>query len=162
MITTEPEPAAASGGDADAWFTAGRFAAVLAAFIGVTFPGVLLGRDTFIFRDFGLFGYPLAYYQRECFWRGELPLWNPLNFCGLPFLAQWNTLTLYPPALFYLVFPLSWSLGVFNLENLFMAGLGMYFLARSWTGNQLAASVAGFLFAFNGLTWHSLMWPNDI
>ena len=33
----------------------------------------------------------------------------------------------------------------------------MYFLAQRWTGNRLAASVAGMVFAFNGLTWHSLM-----
>lgn len=156
----EPENATAS--KADGWFTPGRFAALLAGFIAVTFSGILFGQETFFYRDFGLFGYPLASYHRECFWRGEVPLWNPLNCCGLPFLAQWNTLTLYPPSLFYLVFPLSWSLGVFNLAHLFWAGLGMYFLAYWWTGNRLAASVAGLAFAFNGLTWHSLMWPNNI
>src|ERR1700691_3946233 len=110
----EAQPAAAPLRNADEWFTPGHFAAVLAGFILLRFPGIILGQETFFFRDFGVFGYPLAYYQRECFWRGTLPLWNPLNDCGLPFLAQWNTLSLYPPALFYLVFPLSWSLGVFN------------------------------------------------
>src|SRR5579883_3271026 len=114
----EQEPEIATGRNADGWFTPGRFAAVLAGFIVLTFSGVLLGQETFFYRDFGLFGYPLASYHRECFWRGELPLWNPYNVCGLPFLAQWNTLTLYPPSLFYLVFPLSWSLGVFNLMHL--------------------------------------------
>jgi hypothetical protein len=38
----------------------------------------------------------------------------------------------------------------------------MYFLARRWTGNGLAASVAGVAFAFNGLTLNCLMWPNNI
>jgi len=162
MIAPVPENAATPGQAADGWFTPGRFAMLLGLFIALTFPGIILGQETFFYRDFGLFGYPLAHYQRECFWRGELPLWNPLNDSGLPFLAQWNTLTLYPPALFYLIFPLSWSLGVFNLGHLFLAGLGMYFLAHHWTGNRLAAAVAGIAFAFNGLTWHSLMWPNDI
>src|ERR1700739_1088084 len=124
MIVNEPENAAIT--KADGWFTPGRFALILAALIAATFSGILLGQETFFYRDFGLFGYPLAYYQRERFWHGELPLWDPLNFCGVPFLAQWNTLTLYPPALFYLIFPLSWSLGVFNLAHLFWAGLGMY------------------------------------
>lgn len=146
----------------DGWLKPWRFAVVLAALIFVCFPAVVAGFETFYFRDFGTFGYPLASYQKDCFWRGELPLWNPLNSCGVPFLAQWNTLTLYPPALFYLLFPLSWSLGMFNLAHLFWAGLGMYFLAHRWTGNRLAASVAGMAFAFNGLTWHSLMWPNNI
>ncbi|HEX3798253.1 MAG TPA: hypothetical protein VH413_06080 [Verrucomicrobiae bacterium] len=160
---TAPVPAnAVPENAADGWFTPGRFAALLAIFLALAFPGILLGQETFFYRDFGLFGYPLAHYQRDCFWRGELPLWNPLNDCGLPFLAQWNTLVLYPPALFYLIFPLSWSLGVFNLGHLFLAGMGMYFLAHRWTGNRLAASIAGLAFAFNGLTWHALMWPNDI
>ena len=56
---------------------------------------------------------------RESFWRGEMPLWNPYNNCGLPFLAQWNTLALYPGSLFYLLLPLSWALGVFCLLHLF-------------------------------------------
>ena len=90
-----------------------------------------------------------------------MPLWNPYSFCGLPFLAQWNTLTLYPLSLFYLIFPLSWSLGVFNLAHMFLAGMGMYFLAHRWTGNRLAASVAGLVYAFNGLSWTALMWSND-
>lgn len=146
----------------DDWFTTWRFGAVLCALIFATFPQVLLGSHTFFHNDFAGFGYPLAHYFRERFWQGELPLWNPLNNCGLPFLAQWNTLTLYPLSLFYLVFPLSWSLGVFCLGHLWLAGLGMYLLAHRWTGNRLAAAVAGVAFAFNGLTWHTLMWPNNI
>src|SRR6266496_3998461 len=145
-----------------AWLTPGRFALILAAGIFAAYPEVVLGMRTFFFRDFGNFGYPMAFHHRESFWRGEIPLWNPLNNCGLPFLAQWNTMTLYPGSLFYILFPLSWSLGVFCLLHEFLAGLGMYFLAREWTGNRLAAAVAGMAFAFNGLTLNCLMWPNNI
>jgi hypothetical protein len=144
------------------WFTPGRFALILAAFIFAAYPDVVLGGRTFFFRDFGFFGYPLAHYYRESFWRGEIPLWNPLNNCGLPFLAQWNTMVLYPGSLFYLFLPLSWSLAVFCLLHQFLAGLGMYFLAARWTGNRFAAGVAGLLFAFNGLSLNCLMWPNNI
>jgi len=146
----------------DSWLTPGRFAALLGLFIFCLFPAVLLGTQTFFFRDYGIFGYPLAAYHRECFWRGELPLWNPLSNCGLPYLAQWNTLTLYPLSLVYLLLPLPWSLSFFCLLHLFLAGLGMYFLAFSWTNNRLAAGIAGFAFAFNGLTLQCLMWPNNI
>src|SRR6266699_7309752 len=130
------------------WFTPGRYAFILAACIFAAYPEVVLGVRTFFFRDFGYFGYPLAFHHRESFWRGELPLWNPLSNCGLPFLAQWNTMVLYPGSPFYLLFPLSWSLGVFCLLHQFLAGLGMYFLARDWTGSRLAASVAGLAFSF--------------
>ena len=147
-------------GDLDTWFTPGRFAGILGLLIFFSYPGVVLGWATFVFRDFGLYGYPVAHYYRECFWRGELPFWNPFNNCGIPFMAQWGTIVFYPLSLFYLVFPLSWSLGFFCLMHLFLAGLGMYFLAWRWTGNRLGACVAGLAFAFNGLTLNCLMWPH--
>ena len=106
MIENEREPASETAA-ADAWLTPGRFALLLALLVVATFPGVLLGGTTFIIRDFGLFSYPVAYFHRQCFWRGDLPLWNPFNNCGLPFLAQWNTLALYPLSLIYLLLPLT-------------------------------------------------------
>ncbi|MFM1770148.1 MAG: hypothetical protein RJA22_2677 [Verrucomicrobiota bacterium] len=150
------------GAGADAWFTPGRFAVVLALLVLAAFPGIALGLQTFVHRDFGLFGYPLAAYHRECFWRGELPLWNPYNNAGLPFLAQWNTLVLYPGSLLYLLGPLPWSLNLFCLVHLFWGGLGMYCLVQRWTGHRLAAAIAGTAFAFNGLALNCLMWPNNI
>jgi hypothetical protein len=146
----------------DDWFSARRFAALLALLIVAMFPDVALGLKTFVFRDYSLFGYPLAHYHHAQFWKGEIPLWNPLNNCGLPFLAQWNTLVLYPLALIYLLLPLPWSLGVFCLLHLFLAGMGMYVLAREWTNRPLAAAVAGVAFTFNGLTLACMMWPNNI
>ncbi len=135
---------------------------MLAALIFASWPDVLLGSATFILRDFSVFGYPIAHYHRECFWRGELPLWNPLNNCGLPFLAQWNTMTLYPGSLCYLLLPLPWSLGFFMLLHLWLGGLGAYAVARRWTGQNFPAAVAGVAYAFHGLMQQSLMWPNNI
>ena len=160
MAGNGTEPAAWRA--ADDWFTPCRFAALLGVMIFATFPGILLGSTTFVVRDFGLFGYPLAYFHRQSFWRGELPLWNPFSNCGLPFLAQWNTLTLYPLSLIYLLLPLTWSLSFFCLTHMFWGGLGMYFLTYRWTGHRLAAALAGLIFAFNGLTMNALMWPNVI
>jgi hypothetical protein len=148
--------------EAKEWVTPGRFAAVLLIFICAAYPDVVFGRNTFYFRDFGYFGYPLAHYFRESVWRGELPFWNPLNNCGLPFMAQWNTMVFYPGSLFYLLLPLTWALGVFCLAHLFLGGLGMYWLAYRWTQHRLSAGVAGLSYACSGLLLNSLMWPNNI
>ena len=147
---------------ASAWFVPWRFALLLVVLILVSFPEVVVGWRAFFYIDAGSYGYPAAFFDRESFWRGELPLWNPYNNCGIPFLAQWNTMALYPPSLFYLIFPLPWSFDVFCLGHLLLAGMGMYFLARRWTGSPLAAALAGVVFAFNGLSWYSLMWANII
>jgi hypothetical protein len=151
-------PAAA----AEKLFTPLKFGALLALLVFATFPQVILGLESFVARDFGFFAYPLAHFQQECFWRGELPFWNPYNNCGIPFLAQWNTMPLYPPSLLYLTLPLEWSLSFFSLAHLWWAGIGMYFLARRWTGNDFAAAFAGVAFAFNGFTLNLLMWPSHI
>lgn len=144
------------------WFTPGRFALLLGLLIGANFASLLLGTNSFFLRDFGYFSHPLAQYHRDCFWRGELPQWNPHNLTGMPYLAQWNTLTLYPGSLIYLLLPLPWSLNLFCLAHLFVGGLGMYVLAQRWTQNRFAASAAGLLFVFNGFTLNCLMWPNNI
>ena len=149
-------------GNPDPWFTPWRFALLLALLIFAAFPHVLLGLQTFVVRDYGFFAYPLAHFQQECFRHGELPFWNPYNNCGVPFLAQWNTMPLYPPALIYLLLPLQWSLSFFCLLHLWFAGFGMFFLARQLTNNSFAAAFAGVAFAFNGLTLNLLMWPSHI
>jgi hypothetical protein len=144
------------------FFTPLRFGILLALLIFASFPQVLLGLQTFVARDYGFFVYPLAYFQRECFWHGVIPFWNPYNFCGVPFLAQWNTMPLYPPSLIYLLLPLGWSLSFFCLLHLWWAGLGMFFLARKWAGNHFAAAFAGTVFSFNGFTLNLIMWPSHL
>lgn len=142
------------------WFAPRRFGLLLALMVFASFPQVVLAWQTFVARDYGFFAYPLAYFQRECFWRGEIPFWEPFNNCGVPFLAQWNTMPLYPPSLVYLLLPLPWSLGLFCLLHLWFGGFGMYSLARKWTGNDFAAAFAGTTFCFSGLTLNLLMWPS--
>src|SRR5581483_458034 len=148
--------------DPDLWLTPLRFALFLGVLLIATFPKVIFGQETFFHRSYAHFDYSLAYHFRECFWRGEIPLWNPWNNCGLPYLAQWNTQTLYPFSLFYLIFPLSWALGVYALLHMLWGGLGMFYLARRRTGSRLAGALAGTVFCFNGLTWHSIMWPHNL
>src|SRR5271170_1750117 len=144
------------------WAEPQRFALLLAAMVFIPFWNVLMGFDTFVVRDWGLFSFPVATFHKECFWRGEWPLWNPYSCCGTPFLAQFNTLALYPLSLIYLLLPLTWSLPAFCLLHVFLGGMGMYFLARRWTGSQAGAALAGVAFSFNGLSLNFLMWPSHI
>ncbi len=141
-------------------FTARRMALGLGVLIALAFLGPATGRATFFYRDFGVLAYPTAVYHHEMFWRGELPLWNPYSNCGVPFLAQWGTMTLYPFSLIYLVLPLPWSLNLFCLLHLWWGAVGVYRLANRWTASQPAAALAAILFLFNGLTLSTLFWPN--
>jgi hypothetical protein len=131
----------------------------LGLLIVISVPGVVLGADAFFYRDTGLFSYPVAYYLRDSLRHGQWPLWNPCSNCGAPFLAQWNTLALYPFSLFYVLLPMPWALNFFLLGHLLLAGSGMYRLAHDWFGSRFAASVAALTFAWNGLSLQFLMWP---
>jgi hypothetical protein len=148
--------------DFDQEFTASRLMWLLGLLMFVYCPEIIFGTHALFYRDAGQFGYPVGIYLRDCLWRGEIPLWDPYSDCGIPFLAQWLTLALYPPSLIYMLLPVPWSINLFILGHVFLAGLGMYFLARHWFGNRFAASVAGLAFAWNGLLLHSWMWPNLI
>ena len=141
-------------------FTPRRTALILGGLITLAFFNVLFGGQSFSYRDFGVLGYPTAYYYKLCFWRGEIPLWNPLSNCGAPFLAQWGTMVLYPFSLIYVLLPMPWSLNFFCLAHLFLGGMGVYFLLRRWTNHSYAACFGAVAFVFNGLTLSCLNWPN--
>lgn len=137
-----------------------QFGLLLLGLLLAAFPQVLLGTHSFFYRDYGVLAYPFIEYQRDCFWRGELPLWNPYSNCGAPFLGQWGTMTLYPGSLVYLLLPLPWSLSLFSFLHLALGGAGLYLLARRWVGDGLPAAVAGTAFVFSGTMFSCLLWPN--
>ncbi len=145
-----------------AWFTPGKFVCLLFLLVFALYPEVILGTHSFFDRDFGLFTYPAVKYAGQSIARGEWPLWNPLSNCGIPFLAQWNTTVCYPVSWLCFVLPLPYSLNCFCLAHLFIAGLGMYWLAFHWTGHRFAACIAGLVYALNGLMFNCLMWSSNL
>ncbi|MCX8156297.1 MAG: YfhO family protein [Verrucomicrobiae bacterium] len=144
------------------WLSPGWFALWLLAGLGVCFPGVLGGWEAFFYRDHGVLAYPSLHHLKASLAEGEFPLWNPLSNCGAPFAAQWGPMVYYPGLWPFLALPLPQGLGWFCLAHLIWAGLGMYVLARQWTGHPVAASLAGWWFVFNGATFACLMWPNYV
>ncbi|MFM1770703.1 MAG: hypothetical protein RJA22_3232 [Verrucomicrobiota bacterium] len=145
---------------AGAGWTPGTVALLLLGLLFAAFPQILLGTHSFFYRDYGVLAYPFIEYQRDCFWRGELPLWNPYSNCGAPFLAQWGTMTLYPGSLIYLLLPLPWSLSLFCFLHLALGGAGVFALARRWVGDGLPPMVAGTAYVFSGTMFACLLWPN--
>lgn len=139
-----------------------RFPLVLAALMAVSYWEILLGFGSLFLRDFFVFGYPLAHYHQASLLAGEIPLWNPLSECGVPFLAQWNTMVLYPGSLIYVLLPLPWSLNVFVVLHNLLGGIGMYFLARHWTRMDVAGALAALVYCFHGLLQESMLWPNNM
>ncbi|HNQ87122.1 MAG TPA: YfhO family protein [Verrucomicrobiota bacterium] len=146
----------------------GLFAGALALLLLLGWGSVLWGGRVLYWRDFGSLAYPVAAWHRSSLWSGELPLWNPWSHCGVPFLAQWNTLVLYPGALLYVLGPVAEGLAVFCVLHIWLGGLGMYHLVRAWAdglgaqphGCGLGPPLAGVAYAFGGGMMASHIYPN--
>ncbi len=80
--------------------------------------------------DLVLENYPWKQFILESLRAGELPLWNPYQFAGLPFLASGQHSALYPFSVIFYVLPLPRAYGVFTVSQFFLAGLLAYAFLR--------------------------------
>ena len=134
-------------------FRAVRALPALCAFILTAvlfFNEVVFQGRVFAARDHYLFFMPRRFFALEMLRDGTLPLWNPLNACGVPFLANVQSSVFYPlSALVYLLpFPAGYS--VFVVAHYILAACCMYALMRHWKCSPTAAFIAGVVFAFGG------------
>ncbi len=79
----------------------------------------------------------------------ELPLWNPLEGFGTPFLALWRTRALSPFSVPFYLFPLGTALIVSIFLKLLVAGVCAYAVARRFNYAPPLALLAGVVFQFS-------------
>ena len=97
-----------------------------------------------------------AGYQYQRFAAGEVPLWNPYNNGGLPFIADTQAAVFYPPRL--VTIGLSklaggWSYHALELEMTFHVlafTLLMYVFVKRLTGSRLGAFCAAVIAGYGG------------
>ncbi|MBE2232014.1 MAG: YfhO family protein, partial [Anaerolinea sp.] len=89
-------------------------------------------------------------FLRQTLAQGELPLWNPNIFTGVPFLAAGQHSALYPLSLVFYLLPLPLAYGVFTWLQLALAGWAMYLFGRALRLGRAASLFAGLAFAFSG------------
>jgi hypothetical protein len=84
---------------------------------------------------------------------GELPLWCPYSFGGMPLVHDIQVAAFYPPHLALYVLPEEWlgaALSWLVVLHVLIAGWGMYAYARSQALGPTASLVAGIGFMFAG------------
>lgn len=79
----------------------------------------------------------------ESLQEGQVPLWNPHLFAGVPFLAAGQHSAMYPFSLLFYVLPLSRAYGIFTVLQLWLAGFFAYLFARTLRLRPLSALIAG-------------------
>ncbi len=88
-------------------------------------------------------------FARSSISQGEIPLWNPYLFSGVPFLAAGQHSALYPFSLLFLIMPLSQAYGWFTAVQLALAGVNMFVLLRVLGRSRAAGVLAGITYAFS-------------
>lgn len=93
--------------------------------------------------------YPWRVFYARSMASGHIPLWNPHQFCGTPFLANGQSACLYPFNLLFLILNPITAFTVFAALHLFLAQVFMYWLMRELGAKELGGIVAAIVFAFS-------------
>lgn len=87
---------------------------------------------------------------REALAVGEVPLWNPQSFTGIPFLAGGQASTFYPLNILFYGLPLEVAYGWFTALQVALAGASMYVFGRVLRLRVLAALFGAVVYMFSG------------
>ncbi|HEY3332366.1 MAG TPA: hypothetical protein VGK19_20220 [Capsulimonadaceae bacterium] len=96
--------------------------------------------------------YPWRLFAAEMLKSGYIPLWNPYEFCGTPFLANSQSAVLYPLNVLFLIFQPAYAFGVSAILHLSMTGLFLYAFLRRVSGLGAGAALLG------GAVWQLSTW----
>jgi len=124
-----------------------------AASLGVTTP------QNELLSDLILENYPWKRFIIQSLADGELPLWNPYLFAGVPFLAAGQHSAMYPLSLLYYTLPLEKAYGWFTVIQLGLAGTFAYILARTFGIRRYGAAFAGVAYQLSGFFVVSTVFP---
>ncbi len=109
--------------------------------------------------------YPWRLLLHRAAQQGQLPLWNPYQFGGYPFVGNGQSALFYPPNWLYFFVPPQIGLGLSAALHVFLGGLFMWGLARAWNLSVLPALFAALAFSYGGFitTWIELpTLPNSL
>ncbi len=96
---------------------------------------------------------------RQSLAAGEIPLWNPHQFGGIPFLAAGQQSALYPLSLLYYVLPLPAAYGWFTVVQLWLAGAFLYAFLRGLGVGRVGAALGGIVYELSGFFVISAVFP---
>ena len=111
--------------------------------------------------------YPWRQFAAESLRAGRIPLWNPHQFCGTPFLANGQSAVLYPPNLVFVALPTARAFGISAWLHLALTGWFAYRLLRrmaarrpgavlgavAWQGNSFMVAWIHLPSALGTLSW---------
>ena len=109
--------------------------------------------------DFRNYHLSQAWFIARSFARGELPLWDPYTYCGMPFYANLTAQLFYPPTVAAILLS-NWTGGTHLLywlelqlaAHVFLAGAFTYWLLRRLGVDQAPAIVGATIYQLGAYT----------
>lgn len=105
---------------------------------------LVLGRSLYFGDNYSL-SIPTKIFTDYWLKQGVLPLWNPLIFSGIPWLADISNSIMYPSTAIFFLFNPATALNLTLMLHLMVAIVGMYLLTLRWTKHHWASVVAAML-----------------
>ena len=93
--------------------------------------------------------YPMAWYGFKQLASGSIPLWNPYQLCGIPFLAVPHTGLFYPGNLPYLFFHTATAIELVYIAHTIFAGWAIWLLTRKFGMGAIAGLVGAVTFMWS-------------
>ena len=133
-------------------------AAVLVSYNRVIFQGLVLSGY-----DVQTYFFPIRSYASQALLNGEIPLWNPHVFMGVPFLANPQTAVFYPLNLALLPLDPARAVSLSVVFHVWLAAVGALVFARrvlnlGWMPSTVAALAFGLGGVLSGQSGH----PNQL
>ncbi|WP_157947714.1 YfhO family protein [Abditibacterium utsteinense] len=94
--------------------------------------------------------FPWRHFAAQSLTRGEIPLWNPFQFSGTPFVANAQSAVFYPLNFPFWIFDTAFAFGIAAFLHSVLASFSTYFLARRWNLSRAGAVLAAAIYAFCG------------
>ncbi len=92
--------------------------------------------------------YPWRLFAARTVHTGYIPLWNPYQFCGTPFLANSQSAPLYPGNILFYLLPVQRAFGFTAVLHLTLCGWFTWLFLRRIKVSEYSALAGGAIFAF--------------
>ena len=138
--------------------------AIIAGLALVFFYPLVTG-TAYLWEDFLFSSYPVRVFAATSMAMGEIPLWNPYTFGGMPFMADVINNVFYIPCVVLVAFVKGGTLSYYPLQLMVLlhfplAGISMFFLARSFSLRTLPSLFAGVAYMLTGfMVLHAIHQP---
>ncbi len=123
-------------------------------FYRIVFGGLVLYWGDVMFQS-----YPWRHFTVTTLRDGQLPLWNPYIFCGIPFIANPQPAMFYPVNWLFQWLPVERAISYSAVFHIFLSGWFLYLFLRQKQLTPAASCFGAITFAFSGFLITKAQFP---